>query len=229
MPSWGPAEIGVAMQDFTLHMLSFVGDHADALAVLGAALIARSSFNSWRKQRLAEKRMEQAERILNAAHGARLALKMIRMPSRTHPEIKEANSVLNELNYEIRQFERDYGQENSDTETFAQVHLNRLNSQSSRVQALQDCLPLAHAIFGEGVKDAVSTICDQFKKIENTAPRIALHPHVSEGEWLREGDGLNEAWKVLQAQDGADEIDKTVDDQIAIIEDACIPVLRIKA
>ena len=47
-------------------MLSGIGTLVGALAVIGAAIIGSHTFENWKRQKLAERNFELAERILTA-------------------------------------------------------------------------------------------------------------------------------------------------------------------
>lgn len=55
-------------------LLSGVGTIIGALAVIITAIVGSRTFEGWRKQKLSERRIEQAERILTATYKARRAL-----------------------------------------------------------------------------------------------------------------------------------------------------------
>jgi hypothetical protein len=59
-------------------MLQGEGTLLGAGAVLIAAFVGANTFRSWRKQKVEERRMQQAEHILASAYKARRALKQVR-------------------------------------------------------------------------------------------------------------------------------------------------------
>lgn len=86
MAEFGPTDIGVVLQG--------VGALAQAFAIGFAAWMASQTFNSWRKQKLSERRIEQAERILTAAYNARRALAYVRSPLMEAHELSTAEAHL---------------------------------------------------------------------------------------------------------------------------------------
>lgn len=86
MAELGPADIGTVLQG--------VGALAQAAAIGFAAYIASDTYKGWRKQKLSERRIEQAERILTAAYKARRALGQVRSPMMWAHEMNAAEELL---------------------------------------------------------------------------------------------------------------------------------------
>lgn len=59
-------------------MLSGIGTVVGALAVIVAAVIGSRTFDNWKRQKLAERHIEQAERILTATYKVRRGLSHVR-------------------------------------------------------------------------------------------------------------------------------------------------------
>ncbi len=75
-------------------MLSGIGTVVGALAVIGAAVIGSRTFDNWKKQKLAERHIEQAERILTATYKARRGLSRVRSPAMWGHETDAAEEQL---------------------------------------------------------------------------------------------------------------------------------------
>ena len=80
MAGYGPSDIGVVLQG--------VGALAQAFAICFAAYTASNTYRGWRRQKLSEQRIGQAERILVAANRARRALEFVRRPFVTAHELR---------------------------------------------------------------------------------------------------------------------------------------------
>ncbi|WP_287882781.1 hypothetical protein [Paracoccus sp. (in: a-proteobacteria)] len=72
MSDFGPEDIGAVLQG--------IGSLAGAFAVGFAAWMASNTFENWRRQKISERRIEQAERILTATYKVRRGLSQVRNP-----------------------------------------------------------------------------------------------------------------------------------------------------
>ena len=75
-------------------MLYGIGTILGALAIFGAAVIGSNTFNRWRQQKLAERRIEQAERILTATYKVRRGLSYVRGPAMWAHELETSEEQL---------------------------------------------------------------------------------------------------------------------------------------
>lgn len=75
-------------------MLQGVGTVVGALAVIGAAIIGSRTFDNWKRQKLAERHIEQAERILTATYKVRRGLSYVRNPAMWGHETDAAEEQL---------------------------------------------------------------------------------------------------------------------------------------
>ncbi len=121
-------------------MLSGLGTLIGAFAVIYAASI-------WKKQKIAERRMVLAEKILHSAYDAKRALDAIRSPF-SYLDLKLTKE-----------------QQRSATAT---DYSNRLQNTSTQQQALFDNIPMAKALYGkygEALEKALSSLHHQFHLI----------------------------------------------------------------
>jgi hypothetical protein len=138
-------------------VLSGVGTVIGALAVIVAAVLGSQTFKSWRKQALSQRRIEQAERILTATYKARRALGYVRSPIMWAHELKAAEAHLEEQDSWAT-----VDRERKQKMISAQGYYNRLNAVMDERRALEECLPMARALFGEQVEKAVEQLNHQF-------------------------------------------------------------------
>jgi hypothetical protein len=80
-------------------VLSGAGTVVGAIAVIVAAKFASNTFEEWRRQKLPERRIEQAERILTATYKARRALEHVRSPIMFSHEQVTAEKHLEQQDY----------------------------------------------------------------------------------------------------------------------------------
>src|SRR5690349_14918467 len=80
----------------TGEMLQGVGSVLGPVAVGIAAWVGGNTFKSWRQQKLAERRIDQAERILTATYKVRRGLSHIRNPMMLAHEFDGAETNLKE-------------------------------------------------------------------------------------------------------------------------------------
>jgi len=142
------SEIGVVLQG--------VGALAQAAAIFVAAWLASNTFHSWRRQKLSERRIEQAERILTAVYKVRRALSHVRNPAMFKYETELAKDDLKS---------RDQWPTSSEDQrkaTTQQAYYNRIQATQSDRKALEECQPMARALFGEDLELALETMGHQF-------------------------------------------------------------------
>lgn len=135
MAGFGPADIGAVLQG--------VGALAQAFAIGFAAWLASDTYKGWRTQKLSERRMEQAERILTAAYNARRALGYVRSPLMEAHELSAAEAHLEkQVSWATVDANR------KSRLVSAQGYYNRLNAVLEERRAVEDCLPMARALLG---------------------------------------------------------------------------------
>lgn len=204
--SYAPADIAAVLQG--------VGSFVGALAVAYAAVRASMTYDDWRKQKLAERKIEQAERILTAAYNARRALDVVRSPFMSARELHAAEAHL--------ETQGGWATSSRKEELItAQAHFNRLNSVLNERRAVEECLPMARALFGERVEAALETLNRQFYLVSVAAKTL------SSGENDREVErSMREDLSSVSLRDKPNKMNLLIQEQVKLIEDACLPVLR---
>lgn len=210
MAGFGPAEIGAVLQG--------VGALAQAFAIGFAAWVASDTYKGWRKQKLSERRIEQAERILTAAYNARRALGYVRSPLMEAHELSAAEAHLEK--------QVSWATVNANRKqrlVSAQGYYNRLNAVLEERQAVEECLPMARALFGEQVEKALELLNRQFRMV-----RIAVESNSREGNDREFSRSLREDICSYSGSDRPNKMNVIIEAQVKQIEDALLPVLRLE-
>lgn len=207
-------------------VLQGIGTLIGAIVVIVAAMVGSSTFNNWRQQKLSERRIEQAERILTATYNVRRGLSYVRSP----------------IMHEFAASEQDLkerGQWDSTSEreqtllSTAQAYFNRLDASKDDRRSLRECQPMARALFGEELEKAIETLDQQYHVVNVSANANYQHRELWEPEFQGEAD-LEFRGKIRAAlyegypypNKGGNKMDKTIAEQVKLIEDICVPVLR---
>lgn len=200
-------------------VLSGAGTVIGALAVIGAAWFGSRTFESWRKQTLSQRRIEQAERILTTTYKVRRGLSFARNPMLWAHELQAAEHYLKEKG----QFTGDdRGKKKLAT---AQVYYSRMNGELDNRRALEGCQPMARALFGEPLELAMENLNRQFQIVNASV----------QAQYGFEEDTDKEFRKKVQATlwggtptPEENEMDQTIAELVRVIEKVCVPVLRLE-
>lgn len=144
--------------------LSGAGTLAGAFAVIYAAGKGASTFRQWKEQKLAERQIEQAERILTAVDVAKDALAHVRNIVMWNHEMDAARAKL--------AAGEDWESHSIDQQrrlVHAQVYYDRLARTHDDTITLNSCRPMARAFFGDEVADAIKMIGGQFWVVKTYA------------------------------------------------------------
>lgn len=198
-------------------VLSGTGTVIGALAVIGAAWFASNTFDGWRRQKLSERHIEQAERILTAAYKARRALGNVRSPLILAHELQTAEEHL----------EKKEGWASSSKKQkliTAQAYYNRLNAVLDERRAVEECLPMGRALFGEQVEKALELLNRQFHMVS-----IAVDSNSDDGNNRDFARTIREDLSSSSGSDRPNKMNVLIEEQVKLIEDALFPVLRLEA
>ncbi|MCA2009818.1 hypothetical protein [Tritonibacter mobilis] len=211
MASYGPSDLGAVLQG--------VGALAQAAAIGFAAWMASNTYQSWRRQTLSERRIEQAERILTAAYKARRALGYVRSPLMEAHELSAAEEQLEKQDFwatvEVGRKQRLVS---------AQGYYNRLNTVIDERRAVEECLPMARALFGEQVEKALELLNRQFHLVQISVD--ANSETCNDREFLR---SIREDISSSSGTDRPNKMNELIEEQVKLIEDVLLPVLRLEA
>lgn len=208
--SFGPADIGAVLQG--------VGSLASAVAIFGAAWLASNTFDGWRRQKLSERRIEQAERILTAAYKARRALGTVRSPLMEAHELSVAEAHLKK-----KDFWATVDTNRKQKLISTQGYYNRLNAVLDERRAVEECLPMARALFGEKVEQALELLNRQFRMVE-----IAIDANSWEGNDREFARSIREDLTSSSGSDRPNKMTALIEEQVKLIEDTLVPVLRLE-
>lgn len=197
-------------------MLQGWGTLIGAFAVIGAAVIGANTFNKWKEQKLAERKIELAERVLTATYKARRALQSVRAPVMWGHELKAATDKLREHPRWLA--ETDEGKKRV---TKAQAYYERLHRTIDVQQELEECQPLAHAFFDEALEVEIEKLKHQFWMIETYVDAYA-----SDRE--EDPDFTVEIRRALHASPTQtdDKISSDIISAVQTIQGTCLPILR---
>ncbi len=200
-------------------MLQGWGTLVGALAVIWAAKKGADTFDSWKRQKVAERKLDQAERILTATYKARRALAGVRGIMMWAHELKAAEDKLKE---DLDQWNQQLEHRQKRLVT-AQAYYNRLNRTKEEQDELFQCLPMARALFGEGLEKAIESLSRQFWIVEVDVEsfvddqghdvdftrkiRYGMYDIKPQGEWINE-------------------VSQAIIDAVKEIEDTCLPSLQ---
>lgn len=198
-------------------MLQGFGTWAGVGAVIFGAIIGA---NAWKAQKQAERRLEMAERILTATHKGKRALAMVRSPMMWGYELDAAEKKLKEDEAWEKQSEG--RQKRLRT---AQAYYNRLNARRDEVDALDDCLPMARALFSEELEKAIERLRHQFWIVQCDVDAYIDDEHGTDEEFtkkIRRG-----MYDVSPRKGEKNEVSDTINEAVETIERICEPALRL--
>lgn len=201
---------GVALQG--------AGTVLGALAVFGAGIYGASTYKRWRKQKIAERKFEFAERIAVAAYNARRQLSYIRQPFLSNYEIEAAERRLQSTNVDLQRTDA--------WRTFVtiEVYAQRMEQARDTLLELHACIPVARALFGHDLEHALEELGKHFNTIRTYLDiKQSYNPNADDlGFGLQMHAGLTTGHKI----DGSNEMDDAIAKQFAVVERICLPILR---
>ena len=200
-------------------VLSGAGTVIGAIAVIAAARFASNTFDGWRKQTLSERRIEQAERILTATYKVRRGLSFVRNPMLWAHEQQAAEDDLKEKG-QLTGSDRD-----NKKLTTAHLYFLRLNSELDNRRALEECQPMARALFGEELELAMDALNRQFQMV-NAAVQAQYRFEVNTDRAFRENMEVV-LWAGYPSPE-ENKMDMEIAAQVKVIEDTLVPVLRLE-
>jgi len=199
-------------------MLQGEGTLLGAAAVIIAAIIGGTTFRSWRRQEVAGRKLAQAERILEATYKARRALSYVRSPMMWGHELKAAEDSLkdnDDWNMQLKAKQKRI--------VTTQAYFNRLNKTRDEQNALDACLPMARALFGEDLEKAIESVRHQFWIVHVDAETY-MDDDGSDQEFSRKiRRGL---YEINPPEGQVNEVTEKAEAALATIEATCLPVLR---
>ena len=198
-------------------MLQGIGTFAGVGAVVWGAW---NGAKAWKNQKRAERRLEMAERILTATHKGRSALAYVRGPMMWAQELSAAEEKLKG----DEQWSAQPEQRQKRLIT-AQAYFNRIDNTKDERAALDDCLPMARALFSERLEKAIEKLRRQFWIVQ-----VDVEAYIDdEGE--RNSDFTKKIrrgmYDIKPANGERNEVSDAISEAVGIIETICEPALRL--
>jgi hypothetical protein len=199
-------------------MLQGLGTVVGAVAVLIAARLGATTFESWRKQQVGGRKLAQAERILEATYKARRALKYVRGVMMWAHELTAAEDALKENDEWQGQLET-----KRKRMVTAQAYFNRLKRTREEREALDQSLPMARALFGEELEQAIESLAHQFWIVQVDVDSY-VDDDGSDRDFTRK---IRRGMYDVKAPEGeVNEVTEAIENAVTTIEKHCLPVLR---
>lgn len=192
------------------------------IAGVGAVLIgAKIGAITWKEQKLAERRLEMAERILTATHKGRSALAYVRSPMMWGHELSAAEEKLKEDPQWQMQAEG-----RRKRLTTAQAYFKRLNRVKDEQMALDECLPMARALFSENLEEAIKNLRHQFWIVQIDVESYIDDENSTDTDFTKK---IRRGMYDIKPMNGeVNEVSDAITQSVAIIETACEPALRLE-
>lgn len=201
-------------------MLQGWGSILGAVAIMVAAWLGSQTFKAWRLQNVSERRVKQAERILTATYQARRHLAAVRSPMMWASETDRGKDTLVEKDL----WNVISGEAAQKKAAVAQAYYHRLNRTQDVQNELEHCLPMARALFGEKLELALASLKHHFWTVE---------VYVGANQRDKDDPDKNFRKKIEQTiwsgypSKEENYLDVEIEADIQIIEDTCLPALRL--
>lgn len=210
--SYGPSDFGSVLQG--------VGSLANAFAIGFAAWLGTRTFATWRAQKLTERRMSEAERILTAVYEVRRALSVLRTRVVNPLELQQARRQLKE---DDRLPDQEPHKERAiRTEAY---RLRFLEASEAR-RSLDECKPMAKALFGEELETAINELDGLFSEV-GLQLNLYLQPNITRPP-DRQRQIEETIWEGYPSS-VENAMDQVIDSKVHRVEAACLPMLRLDA
>lgn len=194
---------------------SGVGTLVAAGAVIWTAVEAKGALSDWKAQKISERTIAQAERILEAAYRAKDALEYVRGNLRSDERESAKDAVVRRVG--MRPFPGDGGYMSPNT----QARMVRLDGVTSAQDDLLQCRPMAKAFFGDKLYEAITVLHGQFGTV-----RRLLEADQSV-EFEPQKGSIGSALKAISPDvQRRKKITDLTQSSISTIEGECLPVLR---
>jgi hypothetical protein len=200
-------------------MLSGWGTIGGAAAVAYAARVGANTFDSWKRQKTEEKRMDAAERILTLAYKLRYNFQSVRSRGIPRRELDAAEKILRD---ERGDWFDGLEKQTQDRYRTAQAYLIALNRHSDEWNQIWELKPLALAYFGQNVEKNLHVFWSQYTGMSVAADIYA------------EDAGDDKEFTIANRRDlwGTEDDNvhmKAINGAIEALENELLPVIRSQA
>lgn len=191
---------------------------AGAAAVFYAAHKAADTFQSYRRQKHEERRMDAAEAILTLAFKLRRIISSIRSPMTGGGELYEADKVLAEADW--------YKTMNENEKRRAQVGqaaLQRISKHQADWDRIFEIMPVARALFGQEAENQLQRIWRQITAVSVAAQMYRDDRGIDQefSEKLR-----RDLWEIGGDFAARDEVGREATEAVNALENLLLPVIR---
>lgn len=201
-------------------MLQGIGTIAGVGAVVWAAIKGANTFDAWRTQKLTERKLEQAEQILVATYQARRGLEYVRGAMMWANELGAAEDQVKANDWWDAQTEA-----KQKRLVTAQAYYNRISCTKGEREALDQCLPMARALFGEELEQAIENLNRQFWIVQVDVESYVDDEGGTDREFTRK---IRRGMYAVKPPEGeVNEITEAMKAAVATIERICIPIVRL--
>ncbi|WP_287883708.1 hypothetical protein [Paracoccus sp. (in: a-proteobacteria)] len=102
------------------------------------------------------------------------------------------------------------------------AYYNRIDAQLDNRQALEECQPMARALFGADLEKAMDDLNRQFHLV-----RVYAGANAQEGLDMNLRDEISDALYEGYSPKSPNVMDQKISECVRIIEEICVPVLRL--
>ena len=194
-----------------------LGTFAGAGAIVVAACFGANTYNRWRRQKLSERKQEEAERILRATYNVRRALSRVRNPMLWAYELSNAEKALKNQNLPLGLDEQ------KNKQVTLKLYLLRLESETVNREEFEKSLPMARALFGADLERAMEELLQQFQLVFASA---SAQSNFNENTELDFRNRIERSLWEGYPTAVENEVDQKIERTVRVIEDKCLPVLR---
>ena len=202
-------------------MLSGIGTVGGAVAVLIAAIVGRSAFADYRKQKLLERQIEHTDKALVCAYKLNMALSSIRSPMSTESESSESEADLTARN----QFEN-VDADRRRLAIQANIFYIRARRHAEDFDDAVKALPFVKAYLGQKAFDALSELIGCRNSVLVYANAYADDRHVDSELSQKITEHI---WEGYGDVHQGDPIKRRIDTAIADLEEIALPILRLES
>jgi hypothetical protein len=191
---------------------------ASAGAIIYAAHKGSATLRAWKRQKLEERRMDAAERVLIVAYRVRGALIDVRRPG-----IGAIEDIQAEQTLRASKFWEGLNSAQKERHRASEVTTRRLAAYKSTWEAILEIAPIARAYFGDAVSNDLDRLWDQYLRVMIAAG--ATPTSVDEGRREWDADVLCSLGRDISGGPG-DVVGPSVQAAVESLERILIPIIR---
>jgi hypothetical protein len=188
-------------------MLQGIGGILGAAAVSFAAYLGYKSFETWGKQKLDERRIEQAERILSATYSFQSAIYAVRTSILVFETTSKFVDLVNILDWKKH---------------FRELYSEQIDLIKDVYNNLAECRPIGRSLFGDKIDRSIGSLCSVYYLVKSSI-NIVYADHTDFND-----PALDSAKRNIQQGLGGikNEVDKDIVENVEIIKNICDKYLK---